>query len=141
MKKTNKKQIAAGNEIKLKRAETKLTQAELAVAIGCSRQTILNVEAGQIHLKNGKYYRLIMSYFDTLRPLIQDFDKLLYNSIAYERQKRNLTQAELASAVNSKRHIIIDIESGKLNPSLIIAYAIAEFFNKKVADIFKFKTE
>ncbi|ALV63157.1 putative HTH-type transcriptional regulator [Thermococcus sp. 2319x1] len=52
------------------------------------------------------------------------------------REKRGLTQEELAKALGVTRQTIIAIEKGKYNPSLELAFKIARFFNVKIEDIF-----
>lgn len=46
------------------------------------------------------------------------------------------TQEELAGRVGVSRHTIMAIESGKFNPSVLLAIKIARFFQTKVEDIF-----
>ena len=47
-----------------------------------------------------------------------------------------ITQAELAGLVKVRRETIVFLEQGKYNPSLKLAYDIAQVFNKKIEDIF-----
>lgn len=53
-----------------------------------------------------------------------------------ERERLNLTQAELASKVNVSEIFIRKIESGDRNPSSKKAVEIAEFFNKPLDYLF-----
>ena len=63
--------------------------------------------------------------------------KTLENNLKKLRFNHNmLTQAELAEKVNVSRQTIIAIEQGKFNPSVKLALSLAEFFEKKVEDIF-----
>lgn len=50
-----------------------------------------------------------------------------------------ITQDELAKAVDVARQTIISIEKGKFNPSVKLALTIAAYFNCKVEDIFTLK--
>jgi len=58
------------------------------------------------------------------------------NWLKVERAKRNLTQAELAKALNVSRQTINSIELGKFIPSTVLALRLANYFNVKVEDIF-----
>jgi len=59
------------------------------------------------------------------------------NSIKVERDKKNLTQAQLAELVSVSRQTINAIELGKYNLSTILALKIAQVFNQSVHDIFE----
>ena len=58
------------------------------------------------------------------------------NWLKVERAKRNITQAELAKALNVSRQTINSIELGKFIPSTALALRIAKYFEVKVEDIF-----
>jgi putative transcriptional regulator len=53
--------------------------------------------------------------------------------------KGEVTQDELARALDVSRQTIIAIEKGKFNPSVKLALLIAEYFDCKVEDIFSLK--
>ena len=58
------------------------------------------------------------------------------NNIKELRQKKGLTQEELAKRVGVRRETIVFLEQGKYNPSLGLAWLIAKEFNKKIEDVF-----
>ncbi|WP_175059663.1 helix-turn-helix transcriptional regulator [Thermococcus sp. 2319x1] len=58
------------------------------------------------------------------------------NRLRELREKRGLTQEELAKALGVTRQTIIAIEKGKYDPSLRLAFKIARFFNVRIEDIF-----
>lgn len=58
------------------------------------------------------------------------------NKIKEYRAKNNLTQEELAKKVKVRRETIVFLEQGKYNPSLKLAFDIAQVFNLKIEDIF-----
>jgi putative transcriptional regulator len=58
------------------------------------------------------------------------------NCIQELRVKRNLSQQDLADAVNVTRLTIIALEKGKYNPSLDLAFRLANFFKVDIQDIF-----
>jgi putative transcriptional regulator len=52
------------------------------------------------------------------------------------RAERGMTQADLADALNVSRQTINALETGRYDPSLPLAFAIARLFGKKIEDIF-----
>ena len=58
------------------------------------------------------------------------------NSIKVERARMDMTQQELADALQVSRQTINAIEKGKFNPSTILALKISELFDKNVNEIF-----
>ncbi len=58
------------------------------------------------------------------------------NNVERIRKEKGLSQEELAKRLRVSRQTISSIETGKYNPSLDLAFAIADFFNKKIEDIF-----
>lgn len=58
------------------------------------------------------------------------------NRLRVLRAEYDLTQAELAAKLNVTRQTVIAIESGKYDPSLPLAFAIARTFNQTIEDIF-----
>ena len=62
--------------------------------------------------------------------------EVIVNDVAACRQKRGITQEQLAQAVGVTRQTIIAIEKGNYTPSLLLAFKICHFFKNKVEDIF-----
>lgn len=58
------------------------------------------------------------------------------NTIKVERAILNMTQQQLANAVDVSRQTINAIESGKYTPSAILAIKIARIFGKPVEVVF-----
>ena len=58
------------------------------------------------------------------------------NTIKVERAKKNITQADLAEAIDVSRLTIHSIETGKFNPSILTALKIASFFDISVDELF-----
>lgn len=52
-----------------------------------------------------------------------------------------MTQDELANKVGVRRETIVFLEKGKYNPSLKLAWDIAEVFNLPIEKIFSFSDE
>jgi putative transcriptional regulator len=58
------------------------------------------------------------------------------NEVNKYRTERNLTQEDLALAVEVSRQTIIAIEKGNYTPSVLLALKIARYFKKPVEDVF-----
>lgn len=56
-------------------------------------------------------------------------------------EKRGLTQKELADAMRVSRQTINSLETGKYNPSVMLAYKIAKFFGLIIEQVFIFEEE
>ena len=52
-----------------------------------------------------------------------------------------MTQQQLASLLGVSRQTIISLESGKYNPSILLAHDIAALFGAKIEEIFIFGEE
>ena len=61
------------------------------------------------------------------------------NRVKELREKEGLTQKKLDEKVNVSRHAINAIETGKYDPSLWLAYDIAQLFNMSIEEVFNFK--
>ncbi|WP_018214324.1 helix-turn-helix transcriptional regulator [Desulfitobacterium hafniense] len=58
------------------------------------------------------------------------------NKVEQLRRERGLNQEEFAKAMRVSRQTVSSIENGKYNPSLELAFAIADFFEKSIEEIF-----
>ena len=65
----------------------------------------------------------------------------MLNRLEEIRKQRNITQEELASALEVSRQTIGSLENGRYNPSIILAIKIARYFNKSVEEIFIYEVE
>lgn len=63
------------------------------------------------------------------------------NKVEYFRKLKNEKQEELAKAVGVSRQTIISIEKGKYNPSIILAFKIANHYEKIIEDVFIYEEE
>ena len=61
------------------------------------------------------------------------------NKIKEIRGANGIKQEELARALGVSRQTIISLENGKYNPSILLAYKIAKYFNSTIEDIFCFE--
>ena len=58
------------------------------------------------------------------------------NRVEQLRKEQGLSQEEFAKALRVSRQTVSSIETEKYNPSLELAFAIADFFNKQIEEIF-----
>ena len=63
-------------------------------------------------------------------------DHVMKNTVRVERAKKQITQAELADALDVSRLTIHSIETGKFNPSVQLALKMAQYFQVTVEDLF-----
>lgn len=61
----------------------------------------------------------------------------MQNKIRVLRAERKWSQAELATRVGVSRNSINSIENGHFDPSLTLAFAIADAFECKIEDVFE----
>jgi len=66
---------------------------------------------------------------------------LLLNRLEEIRKQRNITQEELAAALEVSRQTIGSLENGRYNPSIILAFKIARFFGLAIEEIFIYEEE
>ena len=62
--------------------------------------------------------------------------RCLKNRLAEIRKARGITQEELAAALSVSRQTIGSLENGRYNPSLILAFKIARYFDMRIEQIF-----
>ena len=60
----------------------------------------------------------------------------LKNRVEQIRKERGLNQDDFAKMLRVSRQTVSSIETGKYNPSLELAFAISEFFGKRIEEIF-----
>lgn len=58
------------------------------------------------------------------------------NSLKIWRAREDLTQEELAAEIGVSRQTINAIEGGRYDPSLPLAFDLAEYFDCQIEDIF-----
>ncbi|KAG3503563.1 helix-turn-helix transcriptional regulator [Listeria monocytogenes] len=63
------------------------------------------------------------------------------NIVKIIREKKGITQNELANSLDVSRQTIHAIEKGKYNPSLELSLKIAKFFDLPVEEIFNLEGE
>jgi putative transcriptional regulator len=67
---------------------------------------------------------------------MEDDIRDMKNRLRELRAKSELTQEEIAERVGVSRQTIISIESGRYNPSIMLAYRIAQVFSLSIEEVF-----
>lgn len=62
--------------------------------------------------------------------------KYLKNRLEEIRKERGITQEELAKILEVSRQTVGSLENGRYNPSIILAFKIARYFEMTIEDIF-----
>ena len=57
------------------------------------------------------------------------------------RKEKEITQKELANALEVSRQTVGSLENGRYNPSIILAFKIARFFNLSIEEIFIYEED
>jgi putative transcriptional regulator len=68
-------------------------------------------------------------------------DIVLINNIKKLRLEREITQQQLADKVGVTNRTIIALEKGHYNPTVLLAYRIAKFFDLTIENVFMFEKE
>ncbi len=63
------------------------------------------------------------------------------NRLEEIRKSRSITQEQLAAALSVSRQTIGSLENGRYNPSIILAFKIARYFDLAIEDIFIYEEE
>ena len=63
------------------------------------------------------------------------------NHLEVLRKARGIKQEELAEAMEVSRQTIGSLENGRYNPSILIAFKLARYFNLSIEDIFIYEEE
>ena len=63
------------------------------------------------------------------------------NRLEEIRKQRGIKQEALADAMGVSRQTISSLENGRYNPSIFLAFRLADFFKVKIEDIFLYEGE
>ena len=63
------------------------------------------------------------------------------NRIEEIRNSKGIRQDELAKELGVSRQTISSLENGRYNPSIILAFKIARFFDMTIEDVFCYEEE
>lgn len=82
---------------------------------------------------------MMICYNKYVKEPCQKGGAYLENRVGKMRKEIMLTQEDFAKAIRVSRQTVSSIENGKYNPSLELAFTIAEFFGKTIEEIFIYK--
>ena len=86
----------------------------------------------------GACWAVVSSHLDCPRhPRCAPPSRSMKNRLKELRAEQGLTQAELAAKLDVSRQTVIAIETGRYDPSLPLAFAIAKAFGRRIEDIFQ----
>ena len=63
------------------------------------------------------------------------------NKIEEIRTKRGIRQEDLAKELGVSRQTISSLENGRYNPSIMLAYKLARYFDMTIEELFIFEEE
>ena len=63
------------------------------------------------------------------------------NNLEALRKEKGIRQEELAEILGVSRQTIGSLENGRYNPSIMLAFKIARFFNMSIEEIFIYEEE
>ena len=63
------------------------------------------------------------------------------NRLEEIRKARGITQEDLAASLEVSRQTIGSLENGRYNPSILLAFKIARYFQMTIEDIFIYEEE
>ena len=63
------------------------------------------------------------------------------NRIEAIRKERGILQDEMAKTLGVSRQTISSLENGRYNPSILLAYKIAKYFEMTIEEVFIFEEE
>ena len=63
------------------------------------------------------------------------------NNLEEIRKEKGITQEDLAKILEVSRQTVGSLENGRYNPSIILAFKIARYFEMTIEDIFIYEEE
>ena len=83
-------------------------------------------------------YTLLKRY---VKYTLQKWGVPLKNNIEAIRKERNIRQEDFAKALGVSRQTISSLENGRYNPSILLAFKIAKYFDMTIEEVFLFEEE
>lgn len=68
-------------------------------------------------------------------------DDAVKNRLEAIRKERGVTQEALAAALEVTRQTISSLEKGRYNPSILLAFKLARYFELRIEDIFIYEED
>lgn len=63
------------------------------------------------------------------------------NKVKELREEQNLSQTKFAQMLGVSRQTINSLETGRYNPSILLAFKISRLFSKSIEDVFIYEEE
>ena len=67
--------------------------------------------------------------------------RAMKNRLEEIRKEQGIKQEELAAALEVSRQTIGSLENGRYNPSIVLAFKLARYFDMRIEDIFIYEEE
>ena len=67
--------------------------------------------------------------------------RAMKNRLEEIRKERGIKQEELAAALEVSRQTIGSLENGRYNPSIVLAFKLARYFDMSIEEIFIYEEE
>ena len=80
-------------------------------------------------------------YALNVKVALQKRRDTLKNRIEQIRKAKNIRQEEFAKEMGVSRQTISSLENGRYNPSIMLAYKIAKYFELSIEEVFIFEEE
>ncbi len=120
------------SNMKKLRAEKKITQEQLAEAIGITRQTISYLEKGEYN-PSLKIAHDIAKFFDKAIDEVFQYEPIL----KIKREQFNLSQDQLATLIGVNVKEIIKLENEEFDEIPVFATKLAQQLNCTLDDLFE----
>ena len=129
--------MAIGEKIKELRERKKVTQTELADAVGTTKQNIYKYETGIITNIPSDRVEAIAKYFNVSPAYLMGWEEPHYgNRIMEVRIANNYTIEDLANKTNIDVNRLRDFEKDKIQPELSELSVIAKAFGISIEDLY-----
>ena len=122
------------NRIKELREFRNINQEELATALDTTQQSISLYESGDREPKL-KVWQKLADYFGVSVPYLQGFDEHKPNRLKELRDKKKVSQGDLAKVTGLTRQAISNYENNERNPNDKVWQQLADYFEVSVSYI------
>ena len=72
---------------------------------------------------------------------LQIWEVILKNRIEQIRKEKGIRQEDFAKCMGVSRQTLSSLENGRYNPSILLAYKIAKYFEMSIEEVFLFEEE
>lgn len=99
------------------------------------------IKLWKVYLTFQFFYSIIRSEMES--KLSQKIRKeyIVKNRLEELRKEKGIKQEDLASALEVSRQTIGSLENGRYNPSIVLAFKIARYFQMSIEEIFIYEEE